>query len=208
MTFEERIRSGLDGKYEGLSNGLDRINNYIFGLQRSCYMLIGGGSGSGKTTLVDFMLISAIQDAISKNIPINIFYYSYEIDEFTKRANWLSVLIYNRYNIIITPEKIKGLGKYRLNSEEQTLVNNTIPELNDIFSKIHWRWESLNPTGMYKEWWNFMEKRGTFTTEPYLDENNVKKERIIKFTNNNPEEYTVAVIDHIAQKGALASNGY
>lgn len=45
MTFEERIKEGLEGKFEGLSNGLDRINKYIFGIQKSCYTLIGGLSG-------------------------------------------------------------------------------------------------------------------------------------------------------------------
>ena len=76
MTFEERITEGINGKYQGLNNGFKRINSFIFGIQRSCYMLIGGLSGAAKTTLLDFMLINAIQDANSKNIPINIFYYS------------------------------------------------------------------------------------------------------------------------------------
>lgn len=43
--MKERIVAGLSGNYEGLNNGLDRINNYIFGIQRSCYSLIGGLSG-------------------------------------------------------------------------------------------------------------------------------------------------------------------
>lgn len=147
MTFEDRIKEGLEGKYQGLSNGLDRINKYIFGIQRGCYYLLGGLSGSAKTTLVDFMLINAIQDAESKNIPINIFYYSLEIDEFTKKANWLSVIIYNKYDIIIPPEKIKGLGEFRLTKDEQEIVNSEIPELEKIWSKINWIWESVNPTG-------------------------------------------------------------
>lgn len=45
MTFEARIKEGLSGKYSGLSNGLNRINKYIFGIQRSCYYLYGGLSG-------------------------------------------------------------------------------------------------------------------------------------------------------------------
>ena len=97
MTFKERISDGLEGKYSGLSNGLNRINKYIFGIQRSCYTLVGGASGSGKTTLVDYMLLESIKDADNKNIPIYITYYSLEIDEFSKKANWLSVLIYQNF---------------------------------------------------------------------------------------------------------------
>lgn len=198
MTFEERIKEGLDGKYQGLSNGLDRINKYIFGVQRGCYTLIGGLSGAAKTTLVDFMLINAIQDAESKGIPINIFYYSLEIDEFTKKANWLSVLIYNKYSIVISPEKIKGLGEFRLSKEEQEIVNSEIPFLEEIWSKIKWVWESTNPTGIYKGMWSFMADRGTFEKEPYIDENNKKQERIVKFIPNDPSEYNIVVGDHLA----------
>lgn len=197
-SIKERILSGLKGEYEGLDNGLSRINDYIFGIQRSCYSLIGGGSGSGKTTFTDFQLLTAIQDAESKNIPINIIYYSWEIDEITKKANWLSILIYKKYNITIPPEKIKGYGNFRLNEEEQQLVFSEIEEVEKIFKKINWFWDSQNPTGCYKYWWDFMKEKGTFIKEPYIDENNVKKERIVKFELNDPKEYNIVVIDHCA----------
>lgn len=158
MQFKERIQQGLDGKYQGLSNGLKRINKYIFGVQKSCYTLIGGLSGSAKTKLVDFIILNALQDAESKGISINIFYYSWEIDEITKKAEWLAMLIYTKYDIIITPETIKGLGDFRLSKEEQELVNSELDNLERLFSKINWVWESVNPTGCYKEWWRFMEK--------------------------------------------------
>jgi hypothetical protein len=192
MSFEARIQKGLQGKYQGLKNGFDRINRYIFGIQRACYYLIGGLSGSAKTTLLDFMIINAIQDANSKNIPINVFYYSLEIDEVTKKCNWLSVLI------SLPPEKIKGLGDFRLTEEEQKIVNAEIKDLDLIWNKINWIWESTNPTGIYKNMWNHMSTRGEFTYEDYVDENDVKKKRISKFTPSNPDEYNIIVGDHLA----------
>lgn len=197
MQFKERIKQGLEGKFQGLRNGLKRINKYIFNVQRGCYTLIGGLSGSAKTKLVDFIILNALQDAEEKNISINIFYYSYEIDEITKKAEWLSMIIYNKYSIIVSPEKIKGLGDFRLNTREQELVDDCLEEMETLFSKITWIWEATNPTGMYKEWWKFMSDRGTFTYEEY-EEDGEKKERIVKFTPNNPEEYNIAVCDHIA----------
>ena len=198
MTFEERIQRGLDGQYQGLSNGLDRINKYIFGIQRGCYTLIGGLSGAAKTTLVDFMLINAIQDAESKGVPINIFYYSLEIDEHSKKANWLSVLIYNKYDRIIAPETIKGLGSFRLTEEEQEIVKSETLELNKVWAKINWIWETTNPTGIYKAAWEFMSKRGHFEFEEYIDEFKKPQKRIIKFVNDNQDEYNIIVGDHLA----------
>lgn len=196
--MKERILAGLAGEYEGLSNGLDRINDYIFGIQRGCYYLLGGLSGSAKTTFLDYMILNSIQDAKSKGIEINVIYYSWEIDEYTKKSNWLSILIYQKYGIIIPPEKIKGFGKQRLTPDEQELVYSELDNLDKIFSKIKWIWEASNPTGMYKEWWDHMKSRGTFKYENYLDENNDTKQRIVGFDLNDPKEYNIVVADHLA----------
>lgn len=196
--MRERIEAGLLGEYEGLSNGLNRINDYIFGVQRACYTLIGGLSGSAKTTYLDFTILNAIKDADSKGIPINVFYYSWEIDQESKKAAWLSVLVYNNYGVVIPPEKIKGLGKFRLNDQERELVYSVLDELEYTFNRINWVWEATNPTGMRKAWWDFMSQRGTFTKEPYEDENGVKQERIVSFTLDNPKEYNIVAVDHLA----------
>lgn len=198
MLFKDRIKQGLEGKFQGLDNGFDRINNYIYGIQRSCYTLLGGLSGSSKTTLCDFIILNGIQDANAKGIPINVTYYSWEIDEISKRANWLSILIYKKYNRIISPQLIKGMGSLRLNSEEQEIVNSELDELDHIFSQIKWHWTPINPTGLYHEWWQTMSPKGSFKTEPYVDENQELKERIISWTPHNEEEYNVVVIDHIS----------
>lgn len=196
--MKERIEQGLKGEYSGLDNGLDRINQYIFGVQRACYTLLGGNSGSGKTTFVDFILLNAIADAEKKNIPINIIYYSWEIDEYSKRASWLSCIIYNKYGIIIPPETIKGFGNNRLTKEELDIVLSELPELERIFSKINWHWEANNPTGMYKDWWSFMSQRGNFVKESYTNNDGEVKEKIVEFKLNNPLEYNIVVVDHLA----------
>ena len=103
-----RIQEGLNGKYQGLSNGFDTLNKYVFGIQRSTYYLIGGSSGTYKTTLLDYMVRNAIKDANENEIKCNVFYYSFEIDKITKMCNWTSSLIYQMYVVVIPHEKIKG----------------------------------------------------------------------------------------------------
>jgi len=198
MTFRERVEEGLKGKYQGLDNGLGRINRYIFGVQRACYTLIGGLSGSAKTTLVDFIILNALEEAMSKNITINIFYYSFEMNEEHKKATWMSILIYKKYGIFIAPEVIKGFGDNRLTKDQKQIVDDEMDNLELLFSKINWIFEVTNPTGIYKELWRHMESRGTFIKEPYVDEDGTKKERIVKFLLNDPNEYNISVIDHIA----------
>lgn len=198
MIFEDRIQAGLDGEYQGLDNGLNRINKYIFGVQRGCYTLLGGASGSAKTTLVDYIIINALEDALNKEISINIFYYSLEIDEASKKANWLSVLIYRKYDLFISPEKIKGLGSNRLSADELKIVKDELPNLEILFGKINWIFESTNPTGVFHTLWNFMEGRGTFEKEAYKSEDGTVKFRNVGFIPNDPQEYNIVIGDHLA----------
>ena len=146
-----RIQEGLNGKYQGLSNGFNTLNKYIFGIQRGTYYLIGGSSGTYKTTLLDYMVRNAIGNANNNQIKCNIFYYSFEIDKITKMCNWTSSLIYQMYGIVIPPEKIKGLGDFRLTDEEKEIVFRVIPIIEQMADSIHFRFESINPTGIYNE---------------------------------------------------------
>ena len=196
--FKQRIEQGLSGEYTGLANGFHRINKYIYNIQRSCYTLIGGLSGSSKTTLCDFILLNGLQDAKAKGIPFNVTYYSWEIDEISKKANWLSIIIYNKYNRVISPQTIKGLGDSRLTDEEQEIVYSELPELEELFNKIDWHWVPVNPTGLYHLWWKTMSTKGEFTMMPYTDEEGNAKEKIVSWKANNKEEYNIVVLDHVA----------
>lgn len=196
--FKKRIEDGLSGKFKGLANGFNRLNNYIYNTQRKTYTLIGGLSGSAKTTLVNYILLNNIEDADKNNIPIDIFYYSYEIDEETTKANWLSVLIYKKHKIIIPPEKIAGLGDNRLSKPEQELVNLMLPYLDNIFNRINFRFESNNPTGIRNELYDYSKKVGNFIHEEYIDHEGNKKQRLTGYKFNDPDRYVLVVMDHIA----------
>ena len=197
----ERIEQGQQGKYTGLDNGLGRINNHIYNFQRKWYYLIGGLSNTGKTTFVDFMLLNAIRDAEEQGIPIDIFYYSYEIDYETKFVQWLSNFIFYKYNIEIPPEKISGLGQYRLTQNEYDLVKMEIPHFEKLFKKIQFRFDPTNPTGIYRELLQYYDEHGEFIKEKYAGFNDFgapeQKERISGYRAKD-NRYVIVVIDHIA----------
>lgn len=196
MTLKERIDEGLLGKYQGLNNGFKRLNKYIFGVQRGVKTLIGGDSGTGKTSLLDFILLNAIEDANSRHIPIDVFYDSWEIKEFDKKINWCSQIIYNKYNIIIPPEKIKGLGNNRLTVEEQEIVFSELDYIEQLFDKIHFNFVPENPTGWYYKMWEHGKANGTFEYEDYQTPAGETKQKIKKYIPNNSNKYTITALDH------------
>lgn len=194
--LKQRIKDGLDGKYEGLSIGLPKLSSVMFGVQRGTIGLIGAGSGVGKSTLLDYILLNALEDAENKGITFNLFYNSFEIDRLTKMCNWLSVRIYDKYEIVIPPEVIKGLGKNRLTQAQQELVDSEIEYIESLFSKIHFNFKPENPTGLYKRCWQFMENRGEFIKTTYTDDSGEEKSKIVGYKANNPQEYNLMVTDH------------
>lgn len=194
--LKNRIQEGLDGKFEGLENGFKDLNDVLFGVQKKCYTLIGGLSGTYKTTLLDYIFLNALKDAEKKNIKIDVFYYSFEIDKLTKQCNWLSQLAYKKYKLVIPPEKIKGLGNNRLNSKEQSIVEGLIPEVEEMFNKINFIFDSVNPYGIYKEIFDYCISKGTAKYENYIDENGKTKQRITSFKWNE-DRYLLIGIDHL-----------
>lgn len=195
--LKDRIEQGLEGRYKGLKNGFNTINNYIFNCQRACYTLIGGQSGVYKTTLLDYMLANIIEDAIGTNTQLDLFYDSFEIDKLTKQCNWLSRAVYNKYKVIIPPKKIKGLGDNRLTIEEKQIVDDCREDVEELFDKIHFNWHPLNPTGIYKKLFAHYASTGKLLKETYKDENDVPKERLIGYKPNNPDAYVIHAIDHL-----------
>jgi len=196
MSLKQRIQEGLEGKYEGLANGFNDINQFIFGVQRKCYTLIGGASGSYKTTILDYIILNALTDANKKNIPIDIFYYSFEIDELSKKCNWIAQLAYMTYGVIIKPESIKGMGKNRLTADEQQMVDTLIPEVDKLFEQIKFTFEPVNPTGIYNEVFKYCETQGELIYSDYTDENGELKKRIKGYIPKDNRLILIA-IDHL-----------
>lgn len=197
MTLREKIAKGLEGHYQGLANGFTRINELLFYIQRATYYLFGGLSGAAKTTLVDFMIHNAIEDADSKNIPLDIFYYSYEIPEDRKKISWMSNHIYKKYNKEIHPKVIQGKGDFRMTKAESLLVDSELDYIDEVFNRIKFRFEPTNPTGIWKELWDYAEANGTFEYEKYTTHEGKEGKRIVRYSPNNPEAYVFIVIDHI-----------
>ena len=202
MDLRARIKESIDGQYSGLENGFDRLNEVIFGVQRRCYTLLGGQSGTYKTTLVDYILFNALEDAKKKGIKLNVFYYSFEIDKITKQCNWLSQIIYKKYKKVVPPEKIKGLGGNKLTLEEVHYLYESIEYVENLFSQINFRFQTTNPTGIYNELWSFGESQGKLIKEPYKYTDAEGKEvngfRISSFKPNDPNSYTLVIMDHMA----------
>ncbi len=197
-SFRDRIQKGIEGKYSGLENGFKVLNKIIYRIQRGIIILIGGLSGAGKSKLVNFMLLNAIQDAAARGTQCHVFYYSFEIGEAVMKANFLSAHIFKKYGISIPPEKINGFGDNRLTLSELASVELEIGYIDDLFSKIHFRFNPMHPTAIFMDMFKFAETVGTFTYTLFTGENGKEEKTVKGYIPNDPEAYYIGVIDHMA----------
>lgn len=194
--FLAQVREGMLNKNVGLSSGIPKIDKHLNGIQRGTYYIIGAESGSFKTTIADYITISMVRDAIKREIPLRIFYFSFEISKTQKLARWLSHFIYLQYKIMIPADRILGRIRGRtLNAEEYKKVEDAYKVLDKVLSYIHIVEQLINPTSVYEEVVDkFYSKKGII----YRWDRTNPKSHIINYTPYDPRLMVVLIVDHVS----------
>lgn len=150
MNVIERFNEGQAGQNKGLymGKGLHALSVIINGVQRARNYAVAAGPKVGKSTLVDAgFVIGPWEDAISKGIPIEFHYYSYEIDRVAKEFDYICHYLYELYGIeqIQLPEgqTVNGLSIIPLTSDylmgqiqDDSPVKEVVKVSPDMFLKI------------------------------------------------------------------------
>jgi hypothetical protein len=97
MNLIEEYKKGQSGANRGLSMGpgLMNVSNAINGVQRSRIYGLAAKSKAGKSTFADYgFVINPILDAYKKDIPIEVIYFSFELDRVSKEFDFLAYFLY------------------------------------------------------------------------------------------------------------------
>ena len=113
-----RIDQGRKGGNKGIPTGLPDLDKYTYGVQRKYMYLIGGDSGSGKTTfaLYCYLYKPLCYTLENPETPVDVLFYSLEMDSETLLAKLLSLYILDTYHVRISYRKIFSLDE-RLTEE-------------------------------------------------------------------------------------------
>lgn len=187
------VNRGKNGENIGISTGMDKLDNLIYGVQKKYLYTIGADSSGGKTSFaLDIFVYNLIKNA--GNIPISILYYSFEMSADVMFAKLLSRHLYDEYGEVVTFEEILSL-KTVVSEEHYELIKDSIPWLKSIEKKLIIYDKSLNPNGIYATCKQWLKNFGEFQQigehkEIYLDK--------------YPEMYKVVLIDHV---GLISGQG-
>jgi hypothetical protein len=211
-TFLEEVKFGMTGGYKGIFGGMPRFDKFINNIQKSTYYLLGAQPKTGKTAILDHHWV--LQPYLTGNKNINWTYFSYEIDRLEKMAKYCAYFMMIKHGIIVDSNTILSRGEKKLSESEYLLVEEIYKnEIIDLFGeydeagrltkkgRIDFHQEKTNPTGIFNYMMAYAEKNGTFETEDYetKDETGktITKKRIIGYKENNPDLYTIIILDHI-----------
>lgn len=102
MNVIEKYNQGQAGGNKGLymGEGMQKIYLAINGVQKGRTYGVAAGPKVGKSTVVDAAwVIEPCLDALSKNIPIVVHYFSFEIDRVSKEFDFIAHFLYRDFGI-------------------------------------------------------------------------------------------------------------
>lgn len=199
MNFIKEVEQGIQGKNKGLPGGLPRFDKFTNNIQKGTFYVVGAQVKCGKTAWIDYRFI--LNPYLSGNQNIKWIYFSYEIDKVEKMAKWCAFFMYHKYKILCDSNYILSRGENILSQEHKKLVQEIYEtDLLPLFSKIDFIEDKSNPTGIYQYLMQYARDNGEFIKEKYSiseNEKTIQKERIIGYKENNPDLYTIIILDHI-----------
>ena len=180
---------GMAGNNEGLPMGFPKLSQVIFDVQRGRYDLIAGKTSSGKTTFTDhsYVISPFYQSLLNPHLKVEVLYFSLEISDVSKFGNIASRILFDRYGMIVEPNKLFSRGKYRLPSEVRQLLEDCKPIFDKLESIMFIHDNISDSSGMINRIHEFAQSRGQ-----------VKQgEQGLYYVPNDPNQYLIVVVDNV-----------
>lgn len=201
------IEKGISGENTGIPLDFKKLSKTLSGVQKYMYTLVGGNSGTGKTAFVDLVYCLGVYDWWYKNkdttdIKIKIIYRSMERTKKLKIAKWICLKLYIDHKIIIDiPTLFQREGKKtELNDELFELIKGYRKYFSEMLESgvVEIIDGQENPTGIFRHIQDFANKNGE-----WIKINEFSK----RYKPNDPNLYTIIVLDHVGKCKSEVNGG-
>lgn len=110
-----KVFDGLVGKNKGVPTSSRMLNKWITNIQKERIYIISGSSGSGKTSFANELYVFSMFDEYIKHgkIKPEIIYFSFEMTKENLIGKLICRWLYNKYNIVISPNQLFSYGDYK-----------------------------------------------------------------------------------------------
>lgn len=185
--LSEQIDRGRDGKNIGISMGMPRLEEHVYGLTQSTYTVLFGKTGSGKTSIALYCyLYRPLMQALENKMDFKIIYFSLEMTGEMLLAKLASIHILEKYGVQLGYKEIFS-KKETLNNQDYALVKEALLWLEEIEPYIVIYDKTLSSNSIYAFLKTFAESEGEFVQEGHSE----------TYIANNPDAIRLVVTDHI-----------
>lgn len=188
--FLEAVDRGREGKAQGDSIGLPKLEQIIDGVCKGTYYLIGGESGTGKSSLMLYCFVyrPLMEHLNDDNLRISLF--SLEMNSDKILAKLLSTYIFETYGKRLSVKQLLSAQKgYILNDENYKLVLKCVPWMKNVESKLVIYDKNVSANSIYSHLLKELESMGKFKE--------TDKRKI--YIPNNPDLLHIVITDHLAR---------
>lgn len=186
----QAIDRGREGREQGYSIGLPKLEQIIDGACKGTYTLIGAESGVGKSS---FMLYSYVYRPLMDHLyddKFKISLFSLEMSADKILAKLLSTYIFEKYGVRLSLKQLLSVQKgFILNDECYAIVKECIPWLKRVEAILTIYDKSATAKSIYSNILKELEERGRFEE--------TDKRKI--YYPNDPDLVHLVVIDHLAR---------
>lgn len=200
MIVESLIKAidrGREGKEQGYSIGLPKLEQVVDGVCKGVYTLIAAESGVGKSS---FMLYSYLYNPIKEHLDdgkLKISLFSLEMNADKILAKLLSTHIFETYGVRLSLKQLLSVQRgYTLSDEYYRLVIDSIPWMKKVESILTVYDKSNNARTIYDSLIKELKARGHFEET---------STRII-YTPNDPDLVHIVCIDHLGRVQPVGGN--
>ena len=186
----QAIDRGREGREQGYSIGLPKLEQIIDGACKGTYTLIGAESGVGKSS---FMLYSYVYRPLMDHLyddKFKISLFSLEMSAAKILAKLLSTYIFEKYEVRLSLKQLLSVQKgFILNDECYAIVKECIPWLKRVESILTIYDKRATAKSIYSNILKELEERGRFEE--------TDKRKI--YYPNDPDLVHLVIIDHLAR---------
>ncbi len=201
------VERGMKGLNAGIpfGKGLQGLTDYLHGITKGQFRLLGGNTGTGKTALADQMFVIGPLEFLEQNpeFPYTVHYNYYTMEISTKRklTKWACWKLLRDYNILIDSDTILSKSyKNTLSQETFELFMKTRDWMENLQKFITFR-EHGSPQSISTNTVNYFANKGHH--KDVVEEKNGIKTKKTVFIHNNPNDILFNIEDHI---GLLAKD--
>lgn len=190
--------------------GMQRLEPYLPGLEKSTYYILTANSGIGKSKLLRNLFIQNpfqyLKDNPDKDIKLKVLYYSLEESEEKIILSEISKYLYYKYRISIPIRHLLSIGRNnRISDDILRKVREAEEYVQEFLQVVKIETSIRNPTGIYKNVRDY-----AMTIGDYYDSNgnildkvkivagdNDEYLKIDHYKTHHPNHYVIVITDHL-----------